>query len=109
MMQPNLQLNLPQKKRQMMQLNLRLIERPKLLPIVRLKLLLVKPLELLLVKRLVLLPVELLVLPLVVLPDLQFVEWFVVLPLQLHKFYLRKQCKPIVTKFALPHFELPVE
>ena len=92
-----------------MPLNLQQIVLPKLLLIERLKLLLEMPLELLLVKRLVLLPVELLVLPLVVLPDLQFVEWFVVLPLQLHKFYLRKQCKPIVTKFALPHFELPVE
>ena len=88
---------------------MQLIVRLKLLPIERLKLLLEMPLELLLVRRLVLPLVELLVLPLVVLPDLQFVEWFVVLPLQLHKFYLRKQCKPIVTKFALPHFELPVE
>ena len=58
----------------MMRLNLQLIEPPKLLQIVRLKLLLEMLLELLLVRRLVLLPVELLVLPLVVPPDLQFVE-----------------------------------
>jgi hypothetical protein len=90
----------------MMQLNLRLIERPKLLPIVRLKLLLVKPLELLLVKPLELLPVEPLEMPLAELPDLPFVEWFVELPLQLHKSYLHKQGKLLVTKFSLHHFEL---
>jgi hypothetical protein len=114
MMQLNLQLNLPQKKLQMMQLNLRLIELPKLrlivLPKLRLivlpKLLLVKPLELLLVMRLELLPVEPLVMPLAELPDLPFVEWFVELPLQLHKSYLHKQGKPLVTKFSLHHFEL---
>jgi hypothetical protein len=90
----------------MMQLNLRLIERPKLLPIVRLKLLLVKLLELLLVMRLELLPVEPLVMLLAELPDLPFVEWFVELPLQLHKSYLHKQDKLLVTKFSLHHFEL---
>jgi hypothetical protein len=106
MMQLNLPLNLPQKKQQMMQLNLRLIELPKLRLIVLPKPLLPKLLELLLVMRLELLPVEPLVMPLAELPDLPFVEWFVELPLQLHKSYLHKQGKPLVTKFSLHHFEL---
>ena len=64
------------------------------------------PLELLLGKLLELLPVEPLAMPLAELLGLPFVEWFVELPLQLHKSYLHKQGKLLVTKFSLPHFEL---
>ena len=64
--------------------------------------LLAKPLEMLLVMQLV----EPLVMPPAELPDLPFVEWFVGLPLQLHKSYWHKQGKLLVTKFSLPHSEL---